>query len=88
MLSHSQFRVSDATKKDTQGKTVFKLALTQKPLHITYSNNEKASMGQVKIQNFFHSIFFNVCYFKNSGPTFKSPNLNVHSKWVLHMTLF
>lgn len=57
MQSHSQFRVSDATQKDTQGKTVFKLALTQKPLHITYSNNKKTSMVQVKIQNFFQSIF-------------------------------
>lgn len=57
MQSNSQFRVSDATQKDTQGKTVFKLALTQKPLHITYSNDKKTSMVQVKIQNFFHSIF-------------------------------
>lgn len=57
MQSNSQFRVSDATQKDTQGKTVFKLALSKKPLHITYSNNKKTSMVQVKIQNFFHSIF-------------------------------
>lgn len=57
MQSNSQFLVSDATQKDTQGKTVFKLALTQKPLHITYSNNKKTSMVQFKIQNFFHSIF-------------------------------
>lgn len=53
----ANFEYQMPPKKDTQGKTVFKLALTQKPLHITYSNNKKTSMVQVKIQNFFHSIF-------------------------------
>lgn len=78
MQSHSQFRVSDATQKDTQGKTVFKLALTQNPLHITNSNNKKTVYGSGQNTEFFPFHFF--IYFKNSVPTFKPSNLNVHSK--------